>query len=327
MGFLGDWLSPHGSESNVTSPENLLFNNAYVCYIEQLAAKTALVLGHEGDAKEYASAAEDRSVAIARAFYDAETGAYVDLLQTHIVMPLATGVVPNEKFEASMALLARAIAAKGGHLDVGLTGNYFLTKLLTEEWRNDLLFTITSKTTFPSYGFFLQQGYTTWPEQWDAQECCEDPVSKMHGCYNSIGLWFLDGVLGISVDATLNSPQNLEIIAGINSGNVSWARGSRQTMYGKVAASWRYWDVAPASELVDGDKLLSLEHNITLPPSAAATVLIPARSLADVKEGNLPVAQAQGVHVAGNTTRHGINLVKLTVQSGDYHFSSVFKQQ
>eukprot|EP00949_MAST-11_sp_MAST-11-sp1_P000823 g823.t1 len=174
--FLGDWLTPHGSESNVTSPENLLFNNAYVCYIEQLAAKTALVLGHEGDAKEYASAAEDRSVAIARAFYNAETGAYVDLLQTHIVMPLATGVVPNEKFEASMALLARAIAAKGGHLDVGLTGNYFLTKLLTEEWRNDLLFTITSKTTFPSYGFFLQQGYTTWPEQWDAQECCEDPV-------------------------------------------------------------------------------------------------------------------------------------------------------
>ncbi len=25
--FLGDWITPHGSESVPTSPENLLFNN------------------------------------------------------------------------------------------------------------------------------------------------------------------------------------------------------------------------------------------------------------------------------------------------------------
>jgi hypothetical protein len=30
---LGDWITPHGSESNITSPENLLFNN---CYCESL---------------------------------------------------------------------------------------------------------------------------------------------------------------------------------------------------------------------------------------------------------------------------------------------------
>jgi hypothetical protein len=31
--FLGDWITPHGSESNVSSPENILFNNAYVHYV------------------------------------------------------------------------------------------------------------------------------------------------------------------------------------------------------------------------------------------------------------------------------------------------------
>lgn len=29
--FLGDWITPHGSEGKVDSPENLLFNNCYLC--------------------------------------------------------------------------------------------------------------------------------------------------------------------------------------------------------------------------------------------------------------------------------------------------------
>ena len=37
-----------------------------------------------------------------------------------------------------------------------------MTKYLTEQGRNDLVFTYTNQTTFPSYGYFLEQGYTTW---------------------------------------------------------------------------------------------------------------------------------------------------------------------
>ena len=44
--FLGDWITPHGSEGNVTSPENILFNNAYLHYITVLTAKISTVLGH-----------------------------------------------------------------------------------------------------------------------------------------------------------------------------------------------------------------------------------------------------------------------------------------
>ncbi len=43
--FLGDWITPHGSESNVTSPENLLFNNCYLSYITKRAADIATILG------------------------------------------------------------------------------------------------------------------------------------------------------------------------------------------------------------------------------------------------------------------------------------------
>ena len=77
-------------------------------------------------------------------------------------MPMASGVVPADHQTTVMSNLENAIATTGGHLDTGLTGTYFLMKYLTENNRNDLIFTMANKTTFPSYGYFLAQGFTTW---------------------------------------------------------------------------------------------------------------------------------------------------------------------
>ena len=40
------------------------------------------------------------------------------------------------------------------------------------------VFAYASQTTFPSYGYFLELGYTTWPERWDVKS----GDSLMHGC-------------------------------------------------------------------------------------------------------------------------------------------------
>jgi len=115
------------------------------------------------------------------------------MLQTHLVMPLAAGVVPSGEYSRTMHNLERSIMfLKDGHLDTGLTGTYFLMKHLTQANRNDLIYTMASKNTFPGYGYFLEKGFTTWPEDWKAKK----KVSKVHGTYNSIGLWFLQGVAG-----------------------------------------------------------------------------------------------------------------------------------
>ena len=42
--FLGDWLSPHGSEPSNTEQAQL-FNNCYVLYCTRIVAKVAKVLG------------------------------------------------------------------------------------------------------------------------------------------------------------------------------------------------------------------------------------------------------------------------------------------
>ena len=216
-----------------------------------------------------------------------------------------------------MARLEAAIAAKGDHLDTGLTGNYFMTKLFTESGRNDLMFRITNQTTFPSYGFFLSQGYTTWPETWNVKPCCGDTVSKMHGCYNAVGLWFVQGVAGISVDASAEDDFTLTVRAGVDAGDIHWARGSRAALQGgEVVSSWA---------LADGGGG-AFSHNVTVPLNAVAKVMIPARTTAEVLESGQAAASAPGVSVLGPASVNGIPFVSLQVGSGRYAFTSSWRR-
>jgi hypothetical protein len=62
-------------------------------------------------------------------------------------------------------------------------------------------------------------------------------MSKMHGCYNAIGLWFIEGVAGITVNAS-DTTFPIHIRAGIESGDLTWAKGARSALYGKAESSW-----------------------------------------------------------------------------------------
>ena len=261
--FLVDWITPHGSEDVPTDPVNILFNNCYLHYITKLASRIADVLGKHADAQEYRAAAANLAQAVNKAFYDASTGAYVDHRQTHLLMPLATGVVGasgSVSEDSVLASLETAIAKTGGHLDTGLTGNYFMTKFFTETGRNDLMLGITSKTTFPSYGYFLKQGYTTWPETWDVEECCgQAGLSKMHGCYNAVGLWFVQGLAGIDVDHSRGDGYTIVIRAGVDAVNgneetsedqrLTWASGTRSAPQGLVHSYGRQMQESRSSTM------------------------------------------------------------------------------
>ena len=304
--FLGDWITPHGSEATPTSAENLLFNNAYVAYIERLAAEISSVLGIDENATKFRKAFQARAAAINTAFYNSSSSAYVDLLQTHIVMPLASGVVPDKLQTKVMRNLDDAFKAKSDHLDVGLTGNYFMTKLLTESGRNDMLFRITNQRTFPSYGYFLSQGYTSWPENWNVESCCKDTVSKMHGCYNAIGLWFIEGIAGINVD--FRRSRFLQIRAGINAGDLTSAFAVRHLPQGIVSSSWL---------LSEG---CQFSHNVSFPPNTIATVQIPAHDASEIRLGGKSLPSS--VSVGGNVVIDGQQYVELFVGSGKFEFTS-----
>ena len=63
----GDWITPHGSEGTVSSPENLLFNNCYLHYITHLVSKIAAILNKDADATKYAADADRIAAAVNKA--------------------------------------------------------------------------------------------------------------------------------------------------------------------------------------------------------------------------------------------------------------------
>jgi hypothetical protein len=71
----------------------------------------------------YAADADRIAAAVNKAYGNASSGVYLDTLQTHAVMPLASGLVPTDVAPKTWANLANQITVVDtGHLDTGLTG-------------------------------------------------------------------------------------------------------------------------------------------------------------------------------------------------------------
>ena len=140
----------------------------------------------------------------------------------------------------------------------------------------------------------------------------------MHGCYNGIGLWFVEGIAGIRVHAS--EEPALTIRAGIDAGDLEWASGHRAALHGMAHSSW----------LVGGG---GFTHNITVPGNGLARVLIPCGvdGVNSVTESGTALKKAIGVQVRGTGSEceavvNGVRHVELAVRSGRYRFASTWRR-
>ncbi len=292
--FLGDWATPHGSEES-NSPEASLFNNCYYVYVLGLAAKMAEILDQPDKVRIYQEQSQRIAQAINEKFFDPETHTYIDTRQTHCVMPLVAGVVPPGHVQEVQANLEQEILVhRKGHFDTGIHGTYYLVRYLTEQDRSDLIHTLVSQTTFPGYGFFIKNGYVTWPELW--QEC----NSVMHGCLNGIGGWFIRGLAGIRTDPASPGYRRF-IIKPAVPGDLEWVNGYHDSPYGRIECNWVRQEG-------------SLEMEIIVPANTSATVYVPTSDASRVTEG--------GMQSSLGTTFLGIEkgYARYRVGSGDYHY-------
>jgi alpha-L-rhamnosidase len=118
--FLGDWLTPHGSEQaapgQTSSPEAELFNNCYILYCVRTSANVARVLGDESKVSTYEASAEALAASINLAWFQEDQGIYLDSKQTHLVMPLISGAVSS----ANIDIVLRNLRAEVLEAQVGL---------------------------------------------------------------------------------------------------------------------------------------------------------------------------------------------------------------
>jgi alpha-L-rhamnosidase len=179
-----------------------------------------------------------------------------------------------------------------------MLGTYFMMEHLRAIGRNDLVFTMFNKTTYPSWGYMLEQGATTLWEQWNGF------WSHIHSCFTSPDNWFYQGLAGIQTDPAAPGFKNTIIKPAIV-GDVTWVKSHHDSPYGRIVSNWKR----------EGEKLTM---DVTIPPNTTATIFVPAKDAASVTESGKPAGEAKGVKFL----RFEKNAAIYAVGSGNYQFQS-----
>lgn len=261
--FLGDWLWPHATEQgmNNNSDENLFFNNCYWIYNLKTAAKIARVIGKTNEAEEWEHQADISSKILHAKYYHADDHNYSDGTMRSLAAALYGDIMPKELRQAVMERLEQEILVnQKGHIDVGITGGAMLFKVLREEGRDDLIYSMTSQTTYPSWGFMRENGATTIWEMWEKDL---PGHSLLHSSYLYPGAWYIDGVAGIRRDPGIPGFRKFIIrIPLLTETQISWAKAEFDSPAGLIKSHW---------ERSDG----KTELNVTVPPNCTATIYFP----------------------------------------------------
>jgi len=268
--FLGDWLWPGATAQgmNNNSDETIFFNNCYRVYNLRTAAKIAEVLGETALAGKWQNQAEHSSKAIHARYYHAGEYNYSDRSMRSLAAALYGNVMPPElRGDVMERLTEEILVHKNGHIDVGITGGAMLFKVLRDEGRDDLIYSMTSKTTYPSWGLMRDNGATTMWEMWEKDL---PGHSLLHSSYLYPGAWYIDGVAGIR--RTEPGFRKFDIrVPRLDATEIDWAEGTFDSPAGLIRSCWRK----------ENGKLV-LE--VSVPPNCDATIYFPAEKGKTINE-------------------------------------------
>ena len=302
---LGDWCTPKGSFwTSSNSPEAVHFNNCVYAFMLDYAVKMAKELGKEADAEMYEKRLRVQQKAIHANTYDPETGDYGNGQQVNQAFALLTDATPDSEKQKVYNQLVDKVLYGFPYYDTGSSGQALYTRYFTEHGeRMDLIYELLQDTRHPSYGYFIRQGATVWPERWSAVG-----VSRIHTCYTGIGGYFVKGFGGIRNDEDDLGMQKI-IIKPAPVGDLTYANTEFQSMYGNIVVNWERNDETAS-------------YSIEVPVNCSAKVYIPAVDKKDVREGTVLAEDAEGIAYIGSEKNDAVgNYIIYEVGAGIYHFN------
>ncbi|HXI68796.1 MAG TPA: family 78 glycoside hydrolase catalytic domain [Verrucomicrobiae bacterium] len=310
----GDWCVPPEEASLIHSKDparqtdKALLATSYFYYDLCLMEKYAKQLGKTEDAARWGKLAEDFAAAFNAKFLDREKGQYSNGTQTSCVLPLAFGLVPEDMKEKIFAHLVDKIENDThGHIGTGLIGGQYLNRVLSDNGRADLCYTIASQKDYPSWGYMVEQGATTIWELWNGNTAEPSMNSGNHVMLiGDLVVWFYEYLAGIAP----GSPGFKTIVMKPTPvGDLTFVKATHNSPYGLIASEWHK----------DGKKF---DWQIEIPANTKATVYLPGSSIDKITENGKPFSAGwQGVELwRQRRTNH--QFIIMTVDSGKYHFIS-----
>ena len=289
---LGDWV-PVKSKT----PRELT-STVYYFVVVDILRKAAIVLDEKEDVEKYTALAEKIKSAFNEKYLDRETGMYGSGLQTELSVPLQWGLVPDNLIEKVAENLSKRVIADNSHIDVGLLGTKAILNALSENGHADLAYKVASQETFPSWGWWIVNGATTFYENWPLD--ANRDISMNHIMFGEIDAWYYKALGGIFPDEENPGFKNIILKPNFVDG-LEHFDASHNGPYGTIVSSWK--------KTADG-----VNYNVTVPPGSTATLFLDAL---EVLESGKNATRNEHIRIEKNEA--GVKQFQL--ESGDYSFT------
>ena len=306
-----DWCFPPRLKSEMTvinstdpklTTDGNMMSTAIFYHDLQLMARSAQLLGKTQDAEQFETLADKIKVAFNKRYYNSELGYYDNGTQTSCVLPLAFGMVTDENKAKVFAQLVKSITVENdNHLRTGLIGGHYLMRVLSDNGRPDLAYTIATQTTYPSWGYMLSKGATTMWELWNGDTA--DAGMNARNIVMLIGdlnIWLHEYLAGIRPAAPGFKKITIkpEVV-----GDLTWAKANYDSIRGRISSEWH-------------QSAGKFDLKITIPANTTATVYLPAKEITSVTENGKTLKDIAGVKAVKMEAGRAV----LEVGSGDYRF-------
>lgn len=259
---IGDWLSYRAqTPTDYTS-------TCYYYYDNVLMARFADLLGRDGS--RYACKAEQLRELITTKYYDAAKGLYANGSQAAQGVALYLGLVPEAEAQRVADNLARMIADNDYFLDFGTIGSKTVLRMLTRYGHVETAYKMAAKTEGPSWGWWVEQGFTTLAETWMLSPQWRD-ASVNHVFLGDVAAWYVNDLAGINFDPAAPGFGHILIaphfVEGLDRAAVSY-----DSVRGEIRSEWQR-------------KNGRVTLKVTVPASATAEVRVGGKTVATVGGG------------------------------------------
>ncbi len=264
-----DWLAPD------PNTDKDLLATAYWALIGNMMSQMAHALGKDADAKQYDELVANIRSAFQKA-YIKEDGTVGTGTQTSYVVALYTKMAPSSVEPALTDKLVKDIESRNWHLSTGFLGTPFLLFTLSDHGHSDVAYRLLLNDTYPSWGYMLAKGATTWWERWNGDTGDPAMNSYNHYAFGSVVAWVYRYAAGI--DTYSNAPGFKEIVIHPHlDPRMSSARAEYDSVYGKIVSDWK--------TTANG----SFTLRVTIPANTSAKIYLPSGAGTHVTEDGKPI--------------------------------------
>ncbi|QCX37774.1 alpha-rhamnosidase [Aureibaculum algae] len=280
---LGDWIP-------VTTKPPVEYTSSIYYFVDvSILAKAAKLLGYQADFVHYSKLAEEIKSAFNKKYFNKETGIYGKGSQTELSTSLHWGMVPEGAEKLVAKNLADRVIKDKKHINVGLLGSKTILNALSDNGYAELAYEVASQETFPSWGWWIVNGFKTLPENWDLEKEKND-ISHNHIMFGEISAWYFKALGGIKPDP--NNPGFRKFILEPNFvKGLDHFEARFNSPQGEITSSWKRI----------GSKIY---YHVVIPPNSVCRLTLKANNI------------SKNMHPLITNKENG--LIHLNLESGTY---------